>query len=155
MKAEELMTQDVCTCSADDSLERAAHIMWTSDVGCLVVTNGEQEPIGMITDRDIAMAAYTQGALLRDARVGSAMSRGVVSCSLGTSLSELEAKMRTAQIRRIPVLDSSGKLAGIVALADIARSAQSSPLKMSEIPGLAKTLAGITERRSEPAVAAQ
>ncbi len=147
MKTEKLMTRDVCTCSQEDSLEDAARVMWDSDVGCLVVTDGERRPIGMITDRDIAMAAYTQGVPLRDASVGSAMAREVVTCSSSTSLNTVENKMRTAQIRRVPVIDSDGKLIGIVALGDIARSAQSTPLHGTEIPGVAKTLAGITERR--------
>lgn len=155
MKAEDLMTRKVCTCSQDDSLEQAARLMWESDVGCLVVTNGEHQPIGMITDRDITMAAYTQGVLLRDARVGSAMARHVLTCSLETSLGEVESSMRKAQIRRLPVVDAAGKLAGIIALGDIARSSQSSPARMVEVPGLAKTLASITERRWSEAVAAQ
>ena len=155
MKAEQLMTRDVCTCSQYDSLERAAHVMWNSDVGCLVVTDTEQRPIGMITDRDVAMAAYIQNALLRDARVASAMASNVLTCSPTTSLSDLENTMRTAQVRRIPVVDSNGTLVGIVTLGDIARSAQSSALRMTEIPGLAKTLAGITERRLFDVAAAQ
>lgn len=155
MKAGELMTRDVRTCSADDSLERAAHVMWTHDVGCLVVIDGDRRPVGMITDRDIAMAAYIQGVRLLDAHVASAMASRVVTCSPSTSLVELENIMRSSQIRRVPVVDSSGELVGIVALGDIARSAQSSPLKVAESPGLARTLAGITARRSAQATAAE
>lgn len=155
MKAEELMTRDVRTCSEDDSLERAAHVMWTHDVGCLVVVDCHGRPIGMITDRDIAMAAYIQGVRLLDAHVASAMASSVVTCSPSTSLADLENTMRSAQIRRVPVVDSARKLVGIVALGDIARSAQSSPLKVTEIPGLARTLAGITARRSAQATAAE
>jgi len=101
----------------------------------------------MITDRDLAMAAYTRGALLRDIRVDSAMARTIWACSLNTSLKDVEVKMRTAQVRRLPVVGFDGELVGIVTLGDIARSAQSSPLHLTELPGLAKTLASITERR--------
>lgn len=155
MKAEDLMTRDVCTCSPGDSLEQAARIMWDSDVGCLVVTDGEQRPIGMITDRDIAMAAYTQGVPPRDAHVANAMSKQVMTCSASTSLGEIESTMRAPQIRRVPVIDANGALIGIVALGDIARSAQSTPFRRTEIPGLAKTLASITERRSSHVAAAE
>ena len=155
MKAENLMTRTVRTCSRHDSLEQSARVMWESDVGCLVVTDEQQIPIGMITDRDVAMAAYTQGVALRDARVGSAMSHRVWTCALGTPLSEVENILRREQIRRVPVVDSHGRLVGIVALADIAQSAQSSALRMTEIPGLARTLASITERRRAESVAAQ
>lgn len=147
MKVEDLMTRNVCTCSPNDSLEQAARLMWESDIGCVVVTDGEKKPIGMLTDRDIAMAAYTQGVALRDARVESAMAREVLTCAPGASLTEVENTMQKAQIRRVPVVDASGKLTGVVTLGDIARSSQSSPVRVTEIPGLARTLASITERR--------
>jgi CBS domain-containing protein len=63
--------------------------------------------------------------------------------------------MQTAQIRRVPVVDAAGKLAGIVTLGDIARSAQSSPLRITESPGLAKTLASITAQRQTAQAAAE
>jgi CBS domain-containing protein len=153
MRADELMTQNVKKCSKDDSLEHAARIMWESDVGCLVVTDAEDHPIGMITDRDIAMAAYTQGAGLKDALVESAMAREVKTCAPDSALGDVEKVMRTAQIRRVPVVQEDGKLAGIVTLGDIARSSQSSPLRAAEIPGVAKTLAIVTEPRSVAAAA--
>ena len=155
MKTQDMMTQNVRTCSPDDSLEQAAHVMWDADVGCLVVTDENQAPVGMITDRDIAMAAYTQGVALRDARVSSAMAREVATCSPDTSLRDVEHKMQTAQIRRLPVVAANGKLAGIVTLGDIARNAQSSPLRVTELPGLARTLASITEQRGTRLAAAE
>jgi CBS domain-containing protein len=155
MKAEQLMTRRVCTCLQTDSLEQAARIMWDSDVGCLVVNDGQHRPIGMITDRDIAMAALTQGVALRNASVASAMSKQVLTCSPSTSVSDVEALMRSAQIRRVPVVGSEGKLVGIVALGDLARSTQSGPRHVTEIPGLAKTLAGITQRRWDGGAVAQ
>ena len=155
MKTEDLMTRSVAICRAEDSLEQAAHLMWDWDVGCVVVTDGERKPIGMITDRDVAMAAYTQGALLREIRVEGVMARNPWACSVNTSLKEIEDKMRTAQVRRLPVVGFDGELVGIVTLGDIARSAHSSPLRAMELPGLATTLAGITERRRWTGAAAQ
>jgi CBS domain-containing protein len=121
--------------------------MWELDVGCAVVIDAERKPVGMVTDRDIAMAAYTRGVLLCEARVASAMANEVRVCAADTSLADLEHLMQSAQIRRVPVIDSKGELCGIVALGDIARSSQSSPLRMTEVPGVAKTLARVTERR--------
>ena len=147
MKTEQLMTRNVATCGPGESLEQAAQLMWDWDVGCVVVTDSQHKPIGMITDRDLAMAAYTQGALLRDIRVETVMARKIWACSVNTSLKEIEDKMRTAQVRRLPVVGFDGELVGIVTLGDIARSAHSSPLRVTELPGLASTLASITERR--------
>ncbi|HEY0464151.1 MAG TPA: CBS domain-containing protein [Polyangiaceae bacterium] len=155
MKTEELMTRNVAACHPDDSLEQAAQLMWDWDVGCVVVIDGQQKPIGMITDRDLAMAAYTQGALLRDIRVGNVMAKNIWACSVNNSLKEIEEKMRTAQVRRLPVVGFDGELVGIVTLGDIARSAHSSPLRITELPGLASTLASITERRWPDHAAAQ
>lgn len=155
MKTEEMMTRNVHTCSPDDTLEQAARIMWESDVGAVVVIDGELTPIGMITDRDIVIAAYTQGVALRDTRVQSAMANQVVTCSDSDDLEEIENKMQGAQIRRVPVVDSAGKLVGVVALADIARRVQSNRFGLTEMPGLAKTLIGITARREREAIAAQ
>lgn len=151
MQAEDLMTTSVCTCAPEDSLEQAARLMWEEDVGCVVVTNPEERPVGIITDRDIAMAAYTQGLALRDSVVASAMAKDLVTCAPETSLGDLESRMRSAQIRRVPVVTSDGSLVGIVTLGDIAKSSQSSPMRLSETPGLAKTLAAVIERRARAA----
>lgn len=148
MKARDLMSHNVCTCSPETSLHDAAHIMWNCDVGCLVVTDEDRRPVGMITDRDITMAAYTQGVTLRNAQVKSAMSRNVVAASLDATVGEVQTIMNRSQVRRVPVVDGLGRLVGIVALGDLARTAQN-PLHITESPALAKTLAGITERRMD------
>ena len=81
------------------------------------------------------------------------MAHDVKTCSADSSLGDVERLMRTAQIRRVPVIQADGKLAGIVTLGDIARSSQSSALKATEIPGVARTLAAVTEPRSLAAAA--
>jgi len=154
MKTQDLMTRKVLTCSEDDSLEQAAQIMWESDVGCLVVVDTELSPLGMITDRDIAMGAYTQGLSLRNIKVGVVMSRELIGCVPNTPLDDVESLMQRAQIRRLPVVDEDGKLAGIVTLGDIARGTRA-PARAMEIPGLAKTLAEICQRRWTGPVAAE
>jgi CBS domain-containing protein len=155
MKVENLMTRSVRACTPSDSLEQAARIMWEADVGCLVVIDQAGVPIGMITDRDALMAAYTQGVSLRDTQVSSAMSRGVQKCSPETPLKEVEQVMQKSQIRRMPVVDANGKLIGIIALGDIARDIQSTRLHLTEVPGLAKTLACITQPRQRASAAAE
>jgi len=158
MRVDQVMTRNVKTCHPDDTLEQAAAIMWDYDCGALpVVSANGEEPrvVGMLTDRDVCMAAYTQGALLRDMRVENIMAKKICACSVNNSLKEIEDKMRTAQVRRLPVVGFDGELVGIVTLGDIARSAHSSPLRLTELPGLASTLASITERRWTTGAAAQ
>lgn len=149
MKARDLMNRSVNSCSIDDSLHDAARVMWESDVGAVPVVDDTHRVVGMITDRDICMAAYTQGRSLKDSKVSSAMSRRLVSCKPSASLADVEQLMSEEQIRRVPVVDEFGMLQGIVTLADIARHAQSSLLSLPlETPGVARTLAKVSERRT-------
>jgi CBS domain-containing protein len=63
MRVEQLMTREVKVCTEADTLNRAAQLMWDSDCGCIpmISAHGDGGLIGVVTDRDIAMAAYTQG----------------------------------------------------------------------------------------------
>jgi CBS domain-containing protein len=144
MRIEDLMTHAVHTCFAEDTLEQVAHEMWDCNTGCLVVIDTYRRPIGVLTDRDVAMAAYTHGVPLRNLRAQSAMSVDVVTCYPGTTAREVEVQMQQAQIRRVPVIDTEGMLVGIVTLGDLARSAELSPTPLNELPGVAITLARIT-----------
>jgi CBS domain-containing protein len=125
MKVEELMTKTVSFCSQTDTLERAARLMWDGDCGCLPVcaANGAQRVVGMITDRDICMAALFQARPLRDLLVSDAMAKQVVTCRADDALAGVEKRMREARVRRLPVVDAQDGLVGIIALADIAREA--------------------------------
>ena len=121
MNVGELMTRDVRTCAASDSLNDAARIMWDGDCGCVPVIGPDGTVIGMITDRDICMAAYTQGRRLMYMTVESAASKSVVTIGEHESLRRAEELMRAVQVRRLPVVDSAGRLVGLLSLADLAR----------------------------------
>jgi CBS domain-containing protein len=125
MQVEHLMTKQVKSCSPEDTLDRAAHLMWEGDCGCLpVVTgNGINRVVGVITDRDICMSALFQGKPLRDLHVSAAMAKQLLACSPRDALSAVESTMRRARVRRLPVIDDRGALIGIIALADLAREA--------------------------------
>lgn len=150
MRIESLMTRQVRTCSQDDTLNRAAQIMWESDVGFLPVVDEHQHMVGVVMDRDILMGAYTQGCCLSDARVASVMARDVFTCSPDDDVTRLEQIMQDRQIRRIPVVGFAGELVGVITLGDLARVSQASALKKA-LGGIAisKTLATISEPRPE------
>jgi CBS domain-containing protein len=154
MDIEQIMKHDVKTASPGQTLAEVARIMWEGDVGCLPVVDAHRRPIGMITDRDICMAAYTKGLALTDMIVAEAMSRHVVQCTTSTSLADVELSMRDAQVRRMPVVDESCTLVGIVTLADLAHAAQSIQV-LVDGPGVLRTLSGITERRWHGQLAAE
>jgi len=123
MAIEQLMRKEPIACTAADSLNEAARIMWEHDCGFVPVVDAERRLVGVITDRDICMCAYTRGADLKLLKVADAMSTGVYSCTLGESLASAETKMQSAQVRRLPVVDDAGQLVGVRSLSDLARRA--------------------------------
>jgi len=127
MKIEQLMTRPAMACRDDQTVEDAACIMWEHDCGCVpIVRSGDGAAdllVGMITDRDICMAAYTQGRRLSDIPIASAMARDVASCLPEDSIATALGIMETRQIHRLPVVDSEGRLVGIVSLCDLAQEA--------------------------------
>jgi CBS domain-containing protein len=154
MTVQEIMTRGVFSCSPADSLDTAARIMWEHDCGCLPVVDPEGRVVGIITDRDICMAAYTRGLRLCEAAVSSVMARDVSTCSPDDFVRDVEVSMQRRQVRRVPVVDPFGKLEGIITLGDLARYAHRRTLKSAvAIPGVTKTLAAVTEHRAQPVAA--
>ncbi|MBN1240007.1 MAG: CBS domain-containing protein [Gammaproteobacteria bacterium] len=125
MRVEQLMSKQVYWCRPEDTLDRAAQLMWDHDCGALPVCtgNGETHVAGMITDRDICMSALFQGRPLHEIRISDAMTRESRVCRPEDSAADAEKTMRGAQVRRLPVVSADGQLVGIISLADIAREA--------------------------------
>jgi CBS domain-containing protein len=150
MKISQIMTRDVELCSSEDNLAAAASRMWDCDLGVLPVVDGDGQVIGMVTDRDICMAALTRGQALHEILVSVAMSKEVLSCAPDATLIEAEEIMRSGQVRRLPVIDSEASLVGIVSLNDLARLAEreigrkNRDLSAQEV---AATLAAVCEPR--------
>jgi CBS domain-containing protein len=124
MKVKDLMATDVKCCSEFSTLNTAAQLMWDNDIGCVPVVDKDGRVIGMLTDRDICMAAYTQGAPLTGALVTIAMSKQVFSCAPDNELAFAEKLMREKQVRRLPVIDAQGRLVGLISLSDISREGE-------------------------------
>jgi CBS domain-containing protein len=124
MKVSDLMTKPVKACYPHDSLNRAAQLMWENDCGAVPIVDSDSKVIGMLTDRDICMAAYTKGIALVDASVASVMSREVSICNPIDNISAAAERMRERQIRRLPVVDKNQRLIGILSVSDIARETE-------------------------------
>ena len=121
--AQDVMQSPAVCCHEHATLHDAARLMWDHDLGALPVVNDALQPIGMITDRDACMAAYTQGIALFQSAVASAMSKTLVMCNVSTPVSEIRALMIQARVRRLPVVDAGGTLVGMVGLSDIVKEA--------------------------------
>jgi CBS domain-containing protein len=145
-RVRDVMSRQPRTCFPSDSLNTAAQQMWEGDCGALPVVDHAGRVVGMLTDRDICMAAYTRGQPLAEISVSSVMSASVCSCRPGDSLRSLMDTMVANQVRRVPVVDDTQHVVGIVSLSDIARLSQLPSLLSHEarvwVPGV---LAGISE----------
>ena len=120
MKVEQIMNRNVKVCSPQDSLNKAAQVMWEEPCGAISVVDDKRMPVGFLTDRDICMAAYTQGKPLAKMRVETAMARKIVSCKAEDDLDSAAQLMRKNRTRRLPVVDRNGTLVGLLSLDDLA-----------------------------------
>jgi len=155
MIVSQLMSRNVLTCRPHDSLQDAAGKMWDEDIGCLPVLDAEGHVIGVVTDRDACMAAYTQGRPLGAIQVESAMARQVFSCLPTDRITDAEAIMKDRRVRRVPVIDETGHLEGLISMNDIAReSARGLQKKAPDVPAreFVSTLASICEPRQAGAI---
>ena len=151
MQVRELMTSPARTCSARDALDKAAGLLWTHDCGILPVVDKNGRVGATITDRDICMAAYTQGRPLADLRVGDSMSRRLVACKPDDDLKVAAKLMAENRVRRLPVVDEQGRLCGVPSLNDLARAAP----RNTAVGGLAlQTLTAVCEPHAARAAAA-
>lgn len=133
MKVQEIMTKDPAFCMPEDSVQSAAKMMCQCDCGEIPVLDGKdtKHPIGVITDRDITCRTVAEGKNPLTMRVTDCMSSPAVTVTLDTDVDECCELLERHQIRRIPVVDRSGRCCGIVAQADIARKC--GPAKAGEV----------------------
>jgi CBS domain-containing protein len=122
MKVSEVMTREVATVDADQSAQEAANFMLQGDAGSIPVTDGDRL-IGMITDRDITVRGIAQGRG-PDTPVRELMSEGLICAREDDDIEEVAMRMSEAQVRRLPVIDESENLVGIVSLGDLSRESQ-------------------------------
>lgn len=119
MKIREMMTKGTHTVTPDTPVIEIAGLMRLHDIGVVPVVDS-QGIAGMITDRDIVLQVVADGADPRKKRASEIMSVGSISAFDDQTVEEAVALMQKYQIRRLPILDRTSKLVGIVSLGDIA-----------------------------------
>jgi CBS domain-containing protein len=152
LKVADLMSRDVHTCTINDSLNGAARIMWDHDCGCAPVVDAHGKLAGIVTDRDISMAAYTQGVPLDAIPVERVMSARVISCGRGDDLETAHQLMRTHEIHRLPVVDGRGRPIGILSLSDVINHWHGDRAAEQAVE-IAATFSAIRRRRERTAAA--
>ena len=151
MKVQDVMTKDVQTCGPETNLADAAMRMWRNDCGVLPVIADGQKIVGMITDRDICMAAATRHRDPANIRVGQVTSGMVYSCPPSADIHEALKVMREKQVRRLPIIRAEdGKLVGILSLNDVTLKEQGGARAELSAEDVEQTMRAICTPRTLP-----
>lgn len=139
LKCSEIMTKNVQTAAREMSISDVAILMRDGDMGSVpVVENGRL--VGIVTDRDIVVRALAAGQE-SSAAVEAAMTTEIFSVKPDDFVFTAVRLMGDKQVRRVPVVDENGELAGIIAMADVA-------LEMEDERAIAETLEEISSGSS-------
>lgn len=123
MNAGSVCKRGVITVAPTDDLIAAAHVMREKHVGYLIVseplTARDRRVVGVLTDRDIVVAVLAQEVDARSLKVGDVMTRNPLLIEQGQSIEAVLRLMREAGVRRVPVVDRSGALTGVLSIDDV------------------------------------
>lgn len=122
MNCQDVMTPSPVCCVPDDAVMDVARMMRAQDIGSIpvVADHDTQRLVGMVTDRDLAVRVIAEGRDPRETAVRDVMSMQPVTCQATDVYQQALQIMGEHQVRRIPVVDHQGRLAGIIAQADVA-----------------------------------
>lgn len=123
MKVWQVMTRPVEAVEPSDTLRTAAEQMRAVNVGSIPVVDGDNRPIGVVTDRDLIVRGIALGRDPDAVTVAEVMSDEVQGCAPDTPVEEAAAVMKKHQIRRLVVVNDRRELIGIVSLGDLAQEA--------------------------------
>lgn len=153
MRVKDVMTESPRACGVHDSANEAARIMWEQDCGAVPILRDDGHLTGIVTDRDICMAAYFRGAALSAIPLSEIMSADVCTCHATDDLSQAERVMREHQINRLPVVADGAMLVGMLSLSDLTQGIKrAGGLRQRSSDGqeLLETVAAIREPRLSP-----
>lgn len=122
VKCSEVMTRDPACCEPGEAITRAAELMKRHDVGSVPVVDSQEDRklIGILTDRDIVVKVVAGSGDIERAVVRDAMTSNPAFCREDEDVQRAVGLMSDRQVRRMPVVDAEGRLAGIIAQADVA-----------------------------------
>jgi CBS domain-containing protein len=121
MKVADVMTRGVDPVDPTATVQQAARQMAEFDIGAVLI--GTEERLeGILTDRDIILRVVVDGRNPAEVIVRDVMSSTIYGCRPDDAVEAAFAEMRERQIRRMPVLDESGKPLGVVTLSDLSKA---------------------------------
>jgi len=118
-RVRDVMTPNPKSVTEKAGILEAARIMRDQDTGVVPVVDGRRV-IGLVTDRDIVIRAIAEGKDCNQIKVSDVMTRNIKTVKEDTTVDEVLSLMGTAEIRRLPVVNSSNELVGIVSIGDLA-----------------------------------
>ena len=118
MRVLKVMTKSAGACAPSDTLATAASVMWKHDCGFVPVV-ADSKVVGVITDRDIAIALGSRARTAAEILVGDVATRKPVTCFAEDKVESAIAKMKNHRVRRLPVVDAEGSLLGVLSVADL------------------------------------
>ena len=147
MKVQDVMNREPHAVRIADRLDEVARIMWEQDCGFVPVVDGANMLVGVVTDRDLCMASYMQGAPIASIPVVAVMVPEPATCGPEDTLATAMETLQEQQVHRLPVVDSQGVLMGVLSANDVMQVAQARPTIVTAASVLA-TMAAITKPRS-------
>jgi CBS domain-containing protein len=142
MKVQEIMTKDVACCEPRTNAAAAAEIMWNRNCGALLVVENGGNLVGIVTDRDLFIALGTGNRAPTSLTVEEVMSRDLAACLPGDDIRTAMGTMAQWQVRRLPVVDQSGALQGILSMDDAVMRAEANGLSNQDVVGTLKAIWG-------------
>jgi CBS domain-containing protein len=118
--ARDVMTENPACCTPETPLEQVAKLMVQHDCGEIPVIDAAEQPIGVVTDRDIVCRLVAEGRNPLAYTAEVCMTQPAVTVRSDATLDEVVSTMEKHQIRRVPVVDERGCCAGMIAQADVA-----------------------------------
>ncbi|HLG94362.1 MAG TPA: CBS domain-containing protein [candidate division Zixibacteria bacterium] len=124
MKVRDIMMSAPKYCRPDTNLASVVEILWVNDCGFLPVVDRDERVAGVITDRDICIALGTRNQRASDVLVREVMTERVYACAPEDDIHSALETMEKHQVRRLPVVNLNGKLAGILSIGDVTLHAE-------------------------------
>ncbi|MFP8955394.1 CBS domain-containing protein [Natrialbaceae archaeon A-CW3] len=118
MPVENLARSDVITASVDEPATELATMMDDEDVGSVVITDGTV-PVGIVTDRDLAVRVVAAGDNPTEVTAEDVMSTDLCTIDQGDGFYRATELMSEHGVRRLPVVDSGSDLTGIITSDDL------------------------------------
>jgi CBS domain-containing protein len=123
LTARELMTRNIKTVRRDSPLREVAQLMKDEDCGVVPIVDERGTLVGLVTDRDLVIRAFTGAKSPDSLRAGDVMTDDVQAVTLDENIHSVIELMGRRQVRRVPVVDRDDRLMGIISMGDIANRA--------------------------------